>query len=79
MVSVSVKERYEYAKKQGDLETVAMLELAVDHGLLSWDDRWDVNEEEILNWFDEFKENLEKQGKHIRYFYGEGTWVITEK
>jgi hypothetical protein len=24
-------------------------------------------------------EDLEKQGKFIRYFYGEGEWVITEK
>jgi len=79
MVSVSVKERYEFAKRYGDLEFVAMIDLAVEHGLISMDDRWDVNEEEILNWWEKFKEDLEKQGKFIRYFYGEGEWVITEK
>jgi hypothetical protein len=31
----------------------------------------------IDEWYDE--EDLEKQGKFIRYFYGEGEWVITEK
>jgi hypothetical protein len=75
---VSVKERYEYAKRRDDLEFVAMIDLAAQHGLISMDDRWDVNEEEILNWWEKFKEDLEKQGKTIRYFYGEKTWVITE-
>jgi len=75
---VSVKERYEYAKRHDDLEFVAMIDLAVQHGLISMDDRWYVNEEEILNWWENFKEDLEKQGKTIRYFYGEKTWVITK-
>jgi len=75
---VSVKERYEYAKRHNDLEFVAMIDLAVQHSLISMDDRWDVNEEEILNWWENFKEDLEKQGKTIRYFYGEKTWVITK-
>jgi hypothetical protein len=75
---VSVRERYNYAKKKGDLEFIAMIDLAVKHGLITMDDRWDVNEEEILNWWEKFKEDLEKQGKCIRYFYGEGEWVITE-
>lgn len=75
---VSVRERYEQAKREGDLEFVAMIELAIEHGLITMEDRWDVDEEAILNWWDEFKEDLERQGKRIRYFYGEGTWVITE-
>jgi len=40
MVSVSIKERYEIAKRYGDLEFVAMIDLAVQHGLISMDDRW---------------------------------------
>jgi hypothetical protein len=42
------------------------------------DDRWDVAEEEIILWWEQFKESLEKEGKAIRYFYGEGEWMITE-
>lgn len=75
---VSIRERYEYARQRGDLEFVAMIDLAIQHGLISKNDRWDVCEEEILNWWEAFKERLRKQGKQIRYFYGEETWVITE-
>jgi len=75
---LNVKERYLKAKEDGDLDFVAMIDLAIDSGILSMEDRWDVNEEEILNWWEGFKERLKKQGKEIRFFYGEGTWIITD-
>ena len=76
---ITVKERIEKAREDGDLETVAMLEIAIQKGLISEDDRWDVDEEFILNWWEEFKDELKRQGKQIRFIHGEGTWIITSK
>ena len=76
---ITVKERIEKARANGNLEMVAMLEIAVEKGLLSQDDRWDVNEEEILNWWETFKDDLKRQGKQLRFIYSEGTWIITSK
>jgi len=75
---ITVRERYNLAKRDGDLEFVAMIELAVENGILNWQDRWDVDEESVLNWWEEFKEKLRKEGKEVRCFYGEGTWMITQ-
>ncbi|OYT30499.1 MAG: hypothetical protein B6U95_00200 [Thermofilum sp. ex4484_82] len=78
MTYMSVKERLEKAKKDGDLEFVAMLELAVENGVISLEDRWDVCEENVLNWWESFKERLKKEGKEIRFFYGEKEYVIAK-
>ena len=55
---MNVKERYLKAKEDGDLDFVAMIDLAIDSGILSMEDRWDINEEEILNWWEGFKKRL---------------------
>jgi len=74
-----IKERIEKARANGNLEMVAMLEIAIQKGLISEDDRWDVDEESILNWWEEFKDELKRQGKQLRFIHSEGTWIITSK
>ena len=72
-----VRERLERARENGDLELVAMLEIAIRQGVVSEDDRWDVDEETVFNWWESFKDELKAQGKELRLFYGERTWAIT--
>jgi len=76
---ITVKERIEKARENSDLETVAMLEFATQEKLITEDDRWDVDEESILNWWEIFKDELKKQGKQLRFIYGEETWIITQE